>query len=71
MTFIKEELRLVKVNINQLIEKSLNSKVDNYKKDIFDQTIEALINKFEEMIESNNELMVYFARIEEGDIEDE
>lgn len=71
MTFIKEELRLVKVNINQLIEKALNSKVDNYKKDIFDQTIEALINKFEEMIESNNELMVYFARIEEGDIEDE
>lgn len=71
MTCIKEELRLVKVNINQLIEKALNSKVDNYKKDIFDQTIEALINKFEEMIESNNELMVYFARIEEGDIEDE
>lgn len=64
MTCIKEELRLVKVNINQLIEKALNSKVDNYKKDIFDQTIEALINKFEEMIESNNELMVYFARIE-------
>lgn len=71
MTCIKEELRLVKVNNNQLIEKALNSKVDNYKKDIFDQTIEALINKFEEMIESNNELMVYFARIEEGDIEDE
>lgn len=71
MTCIKEELRLVKVNINQLIEKALNSKVDNYKKDIFDQTIEALINKFEEMIESNNELMVYFARIEEGDMEDE
>lgn len=59
------------MNNNQLIEKALNSKVDNYKKDIFDQTIEALINKFEEMIESNNELMVYFARIEEGDIEDE
>lgn len=71
MTCIKEELRLVKVNINQLIEKALNSKVDNYKKDIFDQTIQALINKFEEMIESNNELMVYFARIEEGDMEDE
>lgn len=71
MICIKEELRLVKVNINQLIEKALNSKVDNYKKDIFDQTIEALINKFEEMIESNKELMVYFARIEEGYIEDE
>lgn len=71
MTCIKKELRLVKVNNNQLIEKALNSKVDNYKKDIFDQTIEALINKFEEMMESNNELMVYFARIEEGDIEDE
>lgn len=50
--------------IIQLLEKALNSEVDQYKKDIFDQTIAALIDKFEKYIQSNNELLKLFSGIE-------
>lgn len=61
----------IKINqseyVIQLIEKALTSDFDKYKKDIFDQTINALIDKFEEYVESNNELLKLFSGIEEGD----
>ena len=54
----------------QLIEKALTSNYEEYKKDIFDQTINALIDKFEEYTESNNELLKLFSGIEEVEEED-
>ncbi|MFC0290609.1 hypothetical protein [Bombilactobacillus bombi] len=64
----------IKINqseyVIQLIEKALTSNFDEYKKDIFDQTINTLIDKFEEYIESNNELLKLFSGIEEVGEED-
>lgn len=64
----------IKINqseyVIQLIEKALTSNYEEYKKDIFDQTINALIDKFEEYTESNNELLKLFSGIEEVEEED-
>jgi hypothetical protein len=57
--------------VNQLLKQALTSNFYEYKKDIFDQTIGTLTDKFEEFIESNNELLKLFAGIEEEDLEDE
>lgn len=51
----------------KLIKVSLDGDFSDYKKDRFDNTIELLTNKFEEMIDTNNQLISILVGESEGD----
>lgn len=51
----------VKINQSEyvigLVEAALDGGYAEYKRDVFDTTIDTLINKFDEYVKSNNELL--------------
>lgn len=51
--------------INELCEEALFGEVANYKKDIFDKVTNQLTNKFQEYIDSNNQLIMFLMEVEE------
>lgn len=73
----QQELRSRGIKINQselasqLLEQALTSNFYEYKKDVYDKTIATLIDKFQEFIDTNNQVLEAVAGIEMEEDEEE